>query len=657
MSLVDKPFKEAIRELPTKKLSWWADRRIKKMLRYRAAELEGRSLWLWGFAKQLVAVPVAFAVFVTALGGYAYSSPTVVRGDMLYAMKTTVEDYRYPREGTSEDRITYHLWLSERRYDEVDEILRRLGKEPLVLIPAARASNGVEEGLSELDQILLETLQSATQHVDYAFLISDEIREVERVKVVTTQIQQTLEKQKTFLEKATPVLKEVKLRERKKARVKRERPVQETVVPSESIPETTEPIVETVPPVNEVEEVPAVESTQPVASEPVEEPVISSGEPVTEPVEEPLMVEVFEEDEEDELEDVGAFLEDRFSFQQELLKRFDDAIGEADLAGMKVVRLTVHVKPLQQEVDPSEDLFREALVVHYERSQQLLQSELDELDQELIVSEESEDVPQEDPETAIAEVPEAAEESVPSPQIVEQTPEEDISSIAVEPKQEPVAVVTEPEPVATEPVLESTPVVSTETPVSISTPEPVPIEKEVQEKESKEGSEMEVKEELPVALPQEEVLRSLLAPTSVPSKAPDVVPPPPENLVLPVPGEAKVLPAVEPEKPKTECELKAEAFCANSEQKNCTEKAVQECEERLKKEREKKEKERQIQEKTERAKQELQEIQLKMEQLRMNFKNSAPEIQKVPEELKAGMFRQQSGLKVKDESVLENVRR
>jgi len=638
MSLVDKPFKEAIRDLPTKKLSWWADRRIKKMLRHRAAELEGRSLWFWGYARQLVAVPVAFAVFVTSLGSYAFYSPTVVRGDMLYAMKTTIEDYRYPREGTSEDRIAYHLWLSERRYDEVNEILERLGKKPLVLIPAAQASNGVDESLNELDQILLETLQSATQHVDYAFLISDEIREVERVRAVKTHIQQTLEKQKTFLEKATPVLKEVKLRERKKARIKREKPVQqqEVEVPSESNSETAVPVEEVLPSVSETQEVPMVEpAVDPIeetvasVSETALEPATASEESIPEPVEEPVELE------EEELEDIGSFLEDRFIFQQQLLTRIDDAIGEANVSGVQVVRLTVHVKPLQEAIEVSDGLFREALVVHYERSQALLQSELNELDQELMVQEVPEQTVQE-----IVEVPESAEEVQMPGEIVEQSPEA-VSPVALESEQESINTVAKSEPVVTE----LPPVASTETVVPVLSesvaPDTMPDKQDDQDDvDDSEGEKEKVNEkdearenELPIALPQEEVLAPLLAPTE-----PMTVP---EISLSSEKSESSLPQEVELEQPKTECELKAEERCALSEQKNCTEKEIRECEERLKKEREKKEKERDIFERAERTRKELQEIQQKMEELRLNLRNSAPiEMEQVTEQLKAGILQE-----------------
>ena len=61
MSIVDQHFEEALRSLPEKKLSWRTSRRIRKMLVYRAAELDGKTP-IWGFLQRLVAVPMALSI-------------------------------------------------------------------------------------------------------------------------------------------------------------------------------------------------------------------------------------------------------------------------------------------------------------------------------------------------------------------------------------------------------------------------------------------------------------------------------------------------------------------------------------------------------------------------------------------------------------------
>ncbi|MDF2379683.1 MAG: hypothetical protein P1V18_05730 [Candidatus Gracilibacteria bacterium] len=204
MSRLDQHFKESLKNLPDRKLSWFADRRIKSRLKRRFAELNGRSSWMLSI-QQLAAVPVALMLMVVSTTSYAFYSPTVVRGDALYTVKSTLETWMYP--SGSEDRIAYHLWLSDRRYDEVREILKRRGETNFAaFIPAAHAA---DEGLSELDKILLETLQRASKNVETAFVISDEIREVKKVVVVKEKIKEKMTKQKQFFAEMKPVFEKM----------------------------------------------------------------------------------------------------------------------------------------------------------------------------------------------------------------------------------------------------------------------------------------------------------------------------------------------------------------------------------------------------------------------------------------------------------------
>jgi len=80
-------FEDALKSLPEKKLSWWADRRVRKMLKQRSKELQ--SGYSWGFYFQkLVAVPVALVLLVVSVGSFGFYSPSVVQGDFLYPVKT-----------------------------------------------------------------------------------------------------------------------------------------------------------------------------------------------------------------------------------------------------------------------------------------------------------------------------------------------------------------------------------------------------------------------------------------------------------------------------------------------------------------------------------------------------------------------------------------
>lgn len=360
MNLVDQHFKDALRELPEKKMSWLKSRRTRQMLVQRARELDGRTP-IWLFLQRLVAVPMALMVLLTATAGYGYASPSVVKGDLLYPFKTSFEGYLYPTQGTSEERVAFHLWLSERRYAEVGEILQRLGKAPVAFVPAAYAQ---ESGVNPLDALLLETLQSATQHVDYALLISGEIRDVERVKAVREQIQSTVVQQQAFVKKAAPALKSVKLQQKKKSRIKKAVPAPAVDAFSLSIPAPLS--VEAVPVPESISEQP------PLASMNLAQPMA---------LEAPVLV-----DESIDVEDVESLVEDTLSFQIALLETIEQKVTEASSAGQADVELDVHLEfaEVPEVEEASDELFRAALTTHYEETQKVLTAELEEIDQVLL---------------------------------------------------------------------------------------------------------------------------------------------------------------------------------------------------------------------------------------------------------------------------------
>jgi hypothetical protein len=607
MSLVDKPFKEAIRGLPTRRLSWWADRRIKKMLRYRAAELDGKTIWA-DFFKQLVAVPMALVVLFTAVGSYGYASPSVVKGDLLYFVKTTIENARYPQDGSSEDRIAYHLWLSERRYDEVNEILSRLGKAPLVFIPVARAVESTGSTDDALNQILLETLQNATQQVDYAFLISDEIRDVERVKTVQLQIRTSLEKQKEFVKQVTPVLKEVKLQQKKKARVKRVKPVPVLEAPAPDM--TDEVSSDNSSLIPDPVQIPDTALVSEDVQVEVENDQIDQNVQLSLENSSDLMVV---QDEDDEVGDVGGFLEDRLSFQSALLQQIDEAVVQANTNGMVVVRLSVFVKPLRDEDEEiSNEFFRRALSVHYEKSKKILESEL----QEFVVD---------------AEV-------VPEPVLQD---DEDIQEAPVVSEDAPVVSVGEDSSDNSD-TSASDIVVDDLTPIAL-TEENDP---EIMSDEQSVPDEVAVIDE-PVPPLEPEVV-SVTEVVSDPEVVSTVAPVSEAGLTAPSEVNA------EPEPVKTACEIKAEEICVSSDRSDCIEEAVEKCEMEEKARLDREREQEKIRNMNEEVRKELQQIDLKMEQLKLNLRNSSPQSGKISDEMKASILKQEKDRKEEEKRKDEN---
>lgn len=607
MDLVDKPFKEALRELPIKRLSWWTDRGIKKMIRQRAMELEGRTDWSL-FFKQLVAVPAAFVILITAVGGYAYASPTVVKGDFLHGVKTKIEVAQYPREGSSEERIAYHLWLSGRRYAEVNEILKRLGKTPLAFIPGAFASNGVVVSVDEeLSQFLLETLQDATQHVDYAFLISDEIRDVGRVKAVREEIRGSLEIQNELVKKVVPALKELKMKEKRAPRVKGggKFKVQSSLRGGQA--KFKEEIEE-----NVIEEVSVDEQIDEIQQE-EQVPVLV----------EPELEESVDEQPQEELADLGSFLEDRLAFQDGVLDQIDEAVLFADTNGNAVVQMSAVIDSVAQEQETevsTDDLFREALAIHYEFTQELLEGDLRALEEEQLIAEVPEvsevaEVESSTPVEEIAQVPVETEQG----QEGESAQDEQVSDSSTRLEYDLQSEWKKGEEVSTVPESVSKEVVMGEDgDDTIGNKEAIENKEETaQALEVSEGHQVEVQE-----ADSEEVASQGEVPLegeATPQKDEEIM----EQITPAVRlGESDQSTESVVVKTPSRCEKLMEERCpSNAEQKECSEKVRKECEEEIRKEQEKKEAQDQTQQeikvRVEEVKREIEVIGEKVKELRL----------------------------------------
>jgi|CXWL01.1.fsa_nt_gi hypothetical protein len=359
MSLLDQHFEEALRELPQKRLSWTANRRIQKMLSRRTRELarlpdgQERGMSWWGIFQRLVAVPVAMVLILVATGGYGFTSSTVVKGDFLYTVKSQLEPYLYPSNGSSEERIAFHLWLSDRRYAEVSEILNRLGKPSLVFLPSVYAQEGdVENTENPLDQLLFETLQSAVKQVDYALLITDEIRDVKRVASIKSEIRISLEKQKMFVEEAAPVLHKVRLKQKRFSRQQTVR----NIIASESAALTK-----------------IAPSLEPQNTSSAELPAIAGDSENSSPV--PLAFDSVV-DEPLELTTVAELIEDQLAFQEYLLVKVENSVAKADFE-----RKTEVILPVTEELalitpTPDDKTSKKALTVHYEETKKVLTKEI-----------------------------------------------------------------------------------------------------------------------------------------------------------------------------------------------------------------------------------------------------------------------------------------
>ncbi len=380
MSLIDKHFKDALKNLPGQKLSWSTDRRIKKSIRQRAAELDGKQPF-WVFLRKMAAAPLAFMLLIVSTGGYAYASPSVVQGDLLYPVKSELESLFYPESAASSQRVAYHLWLSQRRYAEVEEILQRRSSGQKLAFAAYAQSLTV----NPLDESLVKTLERATQNVEYAFLVLGEITELNEVKIVKDEIRKTIATQKIVLEQATPVLKEVKFTQKQKARKTK---VKQEVVPKQLAEALEIKDAEIVELSAETESSIGVSELS-VPQNPLNRNLeldgasqeIKSSELFLESTDAVVEIEL-----EDEVEDAAGFLVDRLAFQEELLATMDKDVSDAEVLGVAQIELRVNKKleDYTEEDVKNDKVFAAALAVHFNEKKNTLKKDLEDLDKVLV---------------------------------------------------------------------------------------------------------------------------------------------------------------------------------------------------------------------------------------------------------------------------------
>jgi hypothetical protein len=101
-------------------------------------------------------VAIGFAIVLPCLMGgtsvYAYSSPSVTEGNVLYPVKRGIETVRVHFAGSPADRATIHLQLYERRLDEAERLLETRALMIQTLNEAVDEDNEVS-GLTEAEEI------------------------------------------------------------------------------------------------------------------------------------------------------------------------------------------------------------------------------------------------------------------------------------------------------------------------------------------------------------------------------------------------------------------------------------------------------------------------------------------------------------------------
>lgn len=530
MNLIDQHFEEALRDIPQKKLSFWANRRIRKQMKQRYYELEGRPLWLI-FLPRLVAVPVALMLVVTTTAAYGFYSPTIIQSDWLYRVKERGEVWLYPTDKEPEERISYHLWLSDRRYDEVREILRRKTGQEIVFVPNAKAhGNGDghdEESGDPLDAILQSTLQRAAENVETAFVIAEEIREVPRVAKVKEQITIAVEKQQQWLQKAKPVLAQVQLRKPQIERRRRLQANRERTLSARNLPSTM-----VLPTPADIPFPDFRVATQPVGAEPSREPLPDLPFPLFPiPVEAPPTTDTL--------------LEETIAFQHALLHQMEEAVRMAQVEKKETVSIA-----LDEFLEPLEK-FHESEVLEIAKEMHEKKKE----QRDFRESREPRDERRPEEPTEIAKTP------VP-PVSVEERADHTGKELKRKRKahHERKSVSEEQVEIAgiAEPVEEAETAEEPETPKIAETIKPVEIASEKPEVSGAEMVEGATRlEEVPGVGPTEGFAK-------------------PESA------------AVKKEKEKDECEKKADKVCEKSDEKDCQEKAIKECREEKEKKKEEK---------------------------------------------------------------------
>jgi hypothetical protein len=149
-SFTMKNFEEQLNNLPKAKLSWRADLKIRtRLYRLQWKQNVGVNAVFAVFNQRAVLVSVLLLAFLFTLPAYAYASPSVVEGNVLYPLKRFVEKVELTIPKSSEDKAAIYEKHASRRLEEA-EILSRQTKR-----------NSADYLLATVNQALVDKNKSA----------------------------------------------------------------------------------------------------------------------------------------------------------------------------------------------------------------------------------------------------------------------------------------------------------------------------------------------------------------------------------------------------------------------------------------------------------------------------------------------------------------
>lgn len=153
-------------------------------------EQKERAFWRNPFRFKLYFASTLSLLLLTTTSIYAYSSGSIVNGDLLYPVKRGIEDLEKIFISSPEEEVEYFNKMTERRLTELDYLEKTLNPEISKTQEATEtylnysASKNMEESsitiISNEDERYLETLEAAKTYLDLAEAKVSETSEEER---------------------------------------------------------------------------------------------------------------------------------------------------------------------------------------------------------------------------------------------------------------------------------------------------------------------------------------------------------------------------------------------------------------------------------------------------------------------------------------------
>lgn len=186
-----KDIEKNLNNLPKGRLSLTADLRIRYRM-WRVGREMNAPMTSMAFSYRAVALSLLLVILAgSATGTYAYSSPEVVRGNILYPVKRGIEKVEARLVKTPQAEVVFHNKLAERRLAEADVLSRKISADGTAKKPEAEFDDTIAEAgleISNTNKVAQRIDDGQERESVFGRLADNNLEKVEKMKILANRL-------------------------------------------------------------------------------------------------------------------------------------------------------------------------------------------------------------------------------------------------------------------------------------------------------------------------------------------------------------------------------------------------------------------------------------------------------------------------------------